>query len=137
METDGNVTLTVHLDAPAERSGELLIAKAPTTTLLQAPRVAGLGRPVTPTALVSPTGNLTGIIHGTVTFFDGAQVLGMVELSNTINGFEAVLTVSDLALGAHNLTARYEESDNIAGSTSEPGLLAVLPNALYLPVVSK
>ncbi len=118
-------------------SGTLVITPAPTTTLLHVPNPAvSLGRAVTLSALVSPFGNLTGSIHGTVTFYDGSQVLGTAEINYTANGFEAVLTVSDLALGEHTLTASYAESDNLLGSTSAVVTVNVVPDLLLFPLVT-
>ena len=71
---------------------------ATTTVLSASPASPALGTPVQLTATVSP-----GTPTGTVSFFDGANYLGVAPISN------AVATLSTLQIGAgrHRLTARY------------------------------
>src|SRR5262249_31312196 len=64
---------------------------------------------VTFTATVSPS-----TANGTMQFFDGASLLGTVTLS----GGSASFSTSQLAIGAHSITAQYGGSSNYKGSTS-------------------
>jgi hypothetical protein len=69
------------------------------------------GQPVTFAAMVSPS-----FATGTVQFLDGSTVLGTV----TINGGSAALSRSNLAIGAHSITAVYSGDGNYTASTSGP-----------------
>jgi hypothetical protein len=51
---------------------------------------------------------------GTVSFFDGATLLG----SGTLNGGVAAFTTSSLAVGSHSITAMYSGDANFAAITS-------------------
>ncbi len=79
-----------------------------TTALAATPNPAVAGQSVTLTATVSP-GNPTG----TVSFFDGGNLLGANPLSNAV----ATLSTSTLSAGAHSLTATYSGDTNNAPST--------------------
>jgi unsaturated chondroitin disaccharide hydrolase len=70
------------------------------------------GQPVTFTATVTST---AGTPAGTVTFMDGAAVLGSSSLN--ANG-QATLTVSSLLAGSHSITAVYAGGGGFSGSTS-------------------
>jgi pectate lyase len=64
------------------------------------------GRFVTFTAVVTPVSPAAGIPNGTVTFKDGAVILGTVDLS----GGRAVKTV-ELGPGSHTISAAYSGSE--------------------------
>jgi len=69
----------------------------------------GLGR------AVSPSSFGIGTPSGTVTFFDGATPIG----TSTLNGSGvATLTVSNLSVGTHQITAVYNGDTNFLTSTS-------------------
>jgi hypothetical protein len=92
-------------------------AQSPTTTTLQvSPGPLVFGEPVTLTATVSPS-----TATGTVTFKDGATVLG----TGTISGGVATFTTSALGVGGHSLTAAYGGDAGDAASTSTALNLAV------------
>src|SRR5260370_923112 len=75
------------------------------------------GSAVTFTATVKPaTGS--GTPTGTVTFNDGATVLG----AGTLSGATATFTTSGLTGGTHSITAIYSGDANFAGGTS-PALM--------------
>src|SRR5205807_287725 len=63
---------------------------------------------------------------GTVTFADGATILGTVTLS----GGTATLRTSALSAGSHGITVRYSGDAQFAASTSAPLTLTVTPAAL-------
>ncbi|MFI5775400.1 Ig-like domain-containing protein, partial [Streptomyces sp. NPDC051658] len=60
---------------------------------------------------------------GTVSFFDGATLLGTTSLSGGV----AVFTTSTLAIGTHSLTAVYNGSGNFNASTSPVDTQTVTP----------
>jgi autotransporter-associated beta strand protein len=71
------------------------------------------GQTVTFTATVSAGVSETGTPTGTVTFEDGATLLGTESLS----GGTTTFTTSALALGSHCVTAAYGGDSNFVGST--------------------
>src|SRR5437870_1598259 len=85
-----------------------------TTSLTAPPNPSVIGQAVTLTAVVSPVAPGTGVPTGTITFRDGATVLGTATL---VNG-SASLSISTLAVGSHPLTAAYGGSASFAASTS-------------------
>ena len=88
---------------------------ATTTQLASSPNPAALGQTVTLTATVSPTP--TGAPLGTISFYDGATLIG----TGTVNASGiATLTTSTLATGTHSLTAVYSGNASFATSTSSP-----------------
>jgi hypothetical protein len=84
-----------------------------TTSLISSLNPSALDQPVTFTATVKPASG-TGTPTGTVTFNDGATVLGTGMLS----GGTTTLTTSGLAGGAHLITAVYGGDANFTGGAS-------------------
>jgi hypothetical protein len=80
------------------------------TAVSAAPNPVPFGQAVTLAATVTGPGNPTG----TVTFQDGAAVLGTAPL----NGGRASLTVPGLGPGTHAITAAFSGDANFHGSTS-------------------
>ncbi|SEG96194.1 Ig-like domain (group 3), partial [Actinacidiphila yanglinensis] len=93
-----------------------------TTTLTSNPNPSTFGQAVilTSTVAIAPPG--AGTPTGTVSFFDGATLLG----TGTLGGGTATLTTSTLAVGTHNLTAVYGGSTNINVSTSPINVQTVM-----------
>src|SRR5207248_3536012 len=89
----------------------------PTTTTLSTSRnPATVGQSVTFTASVSHGGaSTTNTLSGTVTFRDGATVLGTVKI---FAGALPSLTTSFSTTGRHTITAVYGDDPNFAGSAS-------------------
>ncbi|MDB5058896.1 MAG: hypothetical protein JWO59_2368, partial [Chloroflexi bacterium] len=87
---------------------------ATSTSLTSAPNPSVFGQPVTLTANVTVVPPGAGTPSGTVSFFDGATLLGTGALSNGV----ATLTTSSLAAGSRALTAVYNGDANDSGSTS-------------------
>jgi hypothetical protein len=84
-----------------------------TTTLVAAPSPASAGESVTLTATVSPAP--TGSSLGTVSFYNGATLLG----SGTLNSSEvATFSTTSLPAGSDSLTAVYSGNLLFAASTS-------------------
>jgi hypothetical protein len=88
----------------------------PATTTYLSPSVnpAAYGQTLTLVASVQPPGS--GSATGTVTFLDGSTSLGTANVSNNT----AQLSVPNLSLGTHTLTAQYSGDTKFAGSTSAP-----------------
>ena len=81
-----------------------------------------IGTAVTLTATV--TSPVTGPPTGTVTFQDGASMLG----TGTLSGGTATFTTSGLTAGTHSIAAIYGGNANFAGSTS-PALMQTVNKA--------
>ncbi|HKW32657.1 MAG TPA: Ig-like domain repeat protein [Candidatus Acidoferrum sp.] len=92
---------------------------------------ASFGQAVILTATVVPSVNGT-LATGTVTFFDGANSLGTANLANNV----AQISVTNLALGSHSITATYAGDRNLAGSTSAALAEVVNPTATSTVVTS-
>ncbi|KJY40339.1 hypothetical protein VR41_15120, partial [Streptomyces sp. NRRL B-1568] len=69
---------------------------------------------------------------GTVSFFDGATLLGSAPLVGGV----ATLSVSTLSVGSHSLTATYNGDTNFAGSTSPVDTQTVIQAATTTVLVS-
>jgi Bacterial Ig-like domain (group 3) len=101
------------------------------TTLISSLNPSALGQAVTFTATVQPaTGS--GTPTGTVTFNDGAIVLG----PGTLNGGTATFTTSGLGAGVHSITAIYGGDASVASSTSPVLMQTVNKAASSTAVVS-
>ena len=84
-----------------------------TVSIAASPNPAAFGQAVVLTAAVTPS--VSGDqASGAVTFFDGAASLGTANLSNN----SAQLSVSNLAVGSHSITAQYAGDANFNGSTA-------------------
>jgi len=90
---------------------------ATTTAVTSSLNPAPGGQPVTFTATVTPAFN-AGAMTGSATFYDGANALGTVAISNG----QARFTTSSLTLGTHSITAAYAGDSSYLPSTS-PALL--------------
>ena len=84
-----------------------------TTTAGSSPNPSVFGQAVTIMATV--TSAKAGTPAGTVTFFDGANDLGMANLSGAGT---AAISPASLTVGAHTITATYTGDMNFSGSTS-------------------
>ncbi len=92
-------------------SAPLTVGLETTTTLTSDINPSTVGQNVTFTATVSPAA-----ATGTVTFSDGATVLG----TGTLTGGVATFSTSTLALGTHPITAAYGGDATYSNSTSLP-----------------
>ena len=89
------------------------VQTATAVTLTSSNASSFAGQAVTFTATVKPTG--LGTATGTVSFFDGATLIGSaVPLVAGV----ATITTSSLAAGTHSITAVYSGDANFTGSTS-------------------
>jgi len=73
------------------------------------------GQPVTFTASVSVVAPGAGDPSGNITFTDGSTVLGTQPVSSATGG-QASITVSDLSVAQHAVTATYTGDDSFTGS---------------------
>src|SRR5207244_6290866 len=88
-------------------------ANATTTALTSSANPSVAGQSVTFTATVSATSS-AGTPTGTVTFQDGATMLG----NGTLSGGSVTFSTAALAAGTHTITAVYGGDTNFAPSTS-------------------
>ena len=88
-----------------------------TTTLSVAPTTVMYGNTATLTAVVSPS-----FATGTVSFYEGSTLLGTASLDNTGT---ALLPISTLNAGAHNITAKYNGDPGVPPNTSNTAQLTV------------
>lgn len=101
-----------HLPGSTSAAVAQVVNKATTTTALTSSLNPSLyGQAVTLTATVTP--RFGGIPNGSVTFRDGASVLGTVYCSG-----KSTLVVSKLTFGSHAVTATYSGSSTYLSSTS-------------------
>ncbi len=91
-------------------------AVAATTTSIAASATSAVaGQPITFTATVTPA--TSGVPSGTVTFLDGATVLGTGTLS-VVNGVDKATLSIGLTAGTHSITAFYGGDGSFTGSSS-------------------
>jgi hypothetical protein len=114
--------------------GVLLSTSASTataTTLTASVNPVGQGQSVTFRTAVTPIASGAGTPTGTVTFFDGATILGTVGLDTK---GKATLTRSFSTLGGHVIRAVYNGSANFAGSsqTMTEQVVALVPSQIVL-----
>ena len=120
--------------APSSASCSEVVNALPTTSVLAVnPVTSAYGSPVTLTTTVSPAappghGNPTG----TVTFYNGATVIGTGTLANGV----ATLSVSSLPGGSNNLTCVYGGSYTYSTSNCNtvPEVITAVPTSTLLTV---
>jgi sugar lactone lactonase YvrE len=88
---------------------------ATTTALVPSNTAVFAGQPITFTATVAVKSPGAGTPTGTVTFYDGKTALGTVKLDGSA---QATLTTSQLAVGTHLITAKYNGDTDDYSSTS-------------------
>jgi hypothetical protein len=109
---------------------------APTrTTLTATTQTVVLGQKAKLKVVVKPVTG-TGLPAGTVTFNEGATVLGTATLAAANNVETAKITVSGLTMGPHSITATYSGSASYAASTSLTAVVTVTKNATTTTVSS-
>ena len=98
--------------AAAQATRSLVVSNAgPTIGLVSSTNPVLAQNAITLTATVSSS---IGMPTGTLTFLDGASVLG----SGTLTGGVATFTTSSLAVGPHSITAAYAGDANFAAGVS-------------------
>ncbi len=97
--------------AVASATYTIKLPAAPSITLASSTALAFVSNPVTFTATLTAT---AGTPTGTVSFYDGATLLG----PGTVSAAAATYTTSSLAAGSHSITAVYSGDTNFAPVTS-------------------
>jgi parallel beta-helix repeat protein len=117
---DHAITATYSGDAFDAGSSAALtetVQKSHTSTTLSASTASTMyGQAITFTATVAIADQGAGMLGGMVAFMDGATLLGSAALD--ANG-QATLTVSNLAVGGHSITASYGGDDHFTSSASD------------------
>ena len=124
--TDNHGTQNIFL------SGTGVVSAIVTTTTLTVPSpplASGQAVSLTATVAPAPTGSSTG----TVSFFDGATLLGT---SNVNSSGVATFSALHLADGAHVLTAVYSGNSTSAPSTSAAVTITITATAPTLPALT-
>ncbi len=103
-----------HLPSEESLTGGQNVVKADTTTALTTSRSSRYGEAVNLTAVVAVIPPGSGMPSGTVTFFDGVTTLG----TGTLSGGTATFTTTALAVGPHQLAARFEGNASLNPSVS-------------------
>jgi len=100
-------------DTSTSKAGGQIIGKATsTTTLTSAQNPSTYGQSVTFTATVAP--QFSGTPTGSVVFKNGTKTLKTVTLSGGVASF----TTSTLTSGTHSITAMYNGSTSLYGSSA-------------------
>jgi hypothetical protein len=106
-----SIAETATSNAATSPATTVTVTPTPTVTLVSSANPSSLNQPVVFTATLSNTS-----ATGTITFMDGATVIGT---SPVVNGTAAV-TDSTLTLGTHTITASYGGDSNYNAATSAP-----------------
>ncbi len=93
---------------------ELVVPVSPNFTLTAQPNPALQHQVVTLTANLATPNIPASAITGTISFFDGASPLGSVPVSSAA----AVLTISTLSVGTHQISAVYSGNTTLNGASS-------------------
>jgi len=97
----------------------LTCVAATTTTVSSSLNPSIYGQSAIFTATVDNTSASGGVPSGSVTFFDGSNVLGPgTTLSGAATSATSTFSVSTLTAGAHSISAVYVATGNFLGSTS-------------------
>ncbi len=112
------------LHYPAGESGavSLQVRSTTETTLAASPNTVIAGQTLNLTATVSASG--TTVPTGTVSFMNGATVLGTTTLNSS---GVATLSTASLPAGSYSLTAQYTGAANFVASTSPAAPVTVNP----------
>jgi hypothetical protein len=102
-----------------------VVKTAPEITLISSVNPSTVNQPVTFTA-TAPAG-----ATGTITFHDGATIIG----TGTLAGNQASVTTSSLTTGSHTITASYGGDSNNSAATSSP-LLQIVNKATPIVTVT-
>ena len=109
------------------------VSPAATTTILtSSANPSVFGQSVTLTATVAVVSPGAGTLAGTVSFTEGANLLGTAALV----GSKAVLTTSGLSIGSHSIAAVWVGDANFLASTSPPVVQAVISVATTTTLTS-
>ena len=120
--TTGNHTITANYSSTTDFFGSfssgithVVNQASSSTTLTSSTNPSNFGDSVTFTATVSAASPSTAIPSGTVTFKDGSTTLDTESLNSS---GVATYTTSSLTGGSHSITAVYNGTSDVSGSTS-------------------
>ncbi len=115
----GSHTLTAQYNGDTKFAGststpmtETVNPSVTTTTVSPNINPSNLGQSIVITAVVVPSAG--GTVTGTVTFLDGTTSLGTAVVASNM----AQLSLSNLSVGSHSMTAKYSGDGNFTASTS-------------------
>jgi uncharacterized repeat protein (TIGR01451 family) len=131
----GTATTTVGVTNTANTTASFttVVTKANTTTgFLAGSTTSVVGQPVAFTATVTPVAPGAGTPTGTVSFTEGATILGTASLSNG----QATANISFATVGTHTVTAVFSGDGNFTASTSASAAQTVSAAATTTTVVS-
>jgi hypothetical protein len=111
---------------------ETVLANNTVTTLAASAAPIHFTQSVTFTATVSPSGTPVTGVTGTVWFFDNGNSLGSADVTNGV----ASITVDNLDVGTHNVTAEYGGDGVFVASSSDPVSVTVLANATTITLAA-
>lgn len=113
--------LTAGTASPATATG----SAASRTLLTVTGTPAVTGQQVYLRAVVKPVAGTGTAPTGSVSFLDGATIVGTAPLTTSATGAQVAQLKHGFAAGSHSLTARYEGDATYAPSTSLPASLSV------------
>jgi hypothetical protein len=116
---------TDDLGATSTASTVAVAQDATTVTVVASSSGPVFGQPVTLKATVNVVKPGAGVPTGTVTFMDGATVLGTAALVTSSGVTTATLTTTALSVGSHAITADYNGDTDDRGATSTASTVAV------------
>lgn len=134
----GSATYASSTSAPVSVT---VLAPPNTTTLslLSSATNVNTSQSVTLTAIVSPASSGSTDVTGSVTYYQGGTVLGVVTLP--VSGAATLTTTTGLPVGADPITATYSGDVNFSPSTAAATVITVTPTttatALSLSSTSK
>ena len=109
-----NAEDTNFLTSTSSAVSQVVNQASTTTTLTSSTNPSVFGQSVTFTTTVSAVSPGAGTATGTVSFFDGATLLG----TGTLSSGSATLSIASLAVGSNSITAVYNADANFLTSTS-------------------
>ncbi|MFN6053746.1 MAG: Ig-like domain repeat protein, partial [Planctomycetia bacterium] len=103
-----------NLTSTSSATSQVVNQAGTTTTLSASPNPSVFGQPVAFTVTVAPVSPGSGTPTGSVSFFDGATLLG----TRTLSSGSASFSTGSLSVASHSITAVYAGDSSFTGSTS-------------------
>ncbi len=120
-------------DYSAAASATASFTIAPASTNIAVNVTSNVIRTPNPISLSATLSSAVSGATGTVTFLDGTTTLGQTPLTSADT---AALNGVTLAIGTHNITARYSGATDFAASTSPVDSVTVEPLAIVLSAIA-
>ena len=119
-------------DYPSSQSAMIAVnnsAIPTTTTLAVSPATTvSYGTVMQLTGSIAPPSSGSSVASGTISFYDGGTLLG----SGAVSSGQDAISVNDLSVGAHLITAAYGGDTNFLSSTSSTTTVTVSPPSYSL-----